>query len=95
MPRVLVYSRVPLTRRQGKNKPRTAETSAHRRRVISRVVHSSAHGVNPTASRAGVTQLAEYLLPKQNVAGSIPVSRSTSSILDLRSMSLEAPTRTL
>ena len=29
-------------------------------------------------SRAGVTQLAECLLPKQNVAGSNPVSRSTS-----------------
>ena len=29
------------------------------------------------ASRAGVTQLAECLLPKQNVAGSNPVSRST------------------
>jgi hypothetical protein len=28
-------------------------------------------------SRAGVTQLAECLLPKQNVAGSNPVSRST------------------
>src|ERR1035437_8900981 len=28
--------------------------------------------------RAGVTQLAECLLPKQNVAGSNPVSRSTS-----------------
>ena len=27
--------------------------------------------------RAGVTQLAECLLPKQNVAGSNPVSRST------------------
>ena len=31
-----------------------------------------------TRSRAGVTQLAECLLPKQNVAGSNPVSRSTS-----------------
>ena len=30
------------------------------------------------ASRAGVTQLAECLLPKQNVAGSNPVSRSIS-----------------
>ena len=30
------------------------------------------------ASRAGVTQLAECLLPKQNVAGSNPVSRSKS-----------------
>ncbi len=30
-------------------------------------------------SRAGVTQLAECLLPKQNVAGSNPVSRSISS----------------
>ena len=30
--------------------------------------------------RAGVTQLAECLLPKQNVAGSNPVSRSTSPI---------------
>ena len=30
------------------------------------------------ASRAGVTQLAECLLPKQDVAGSNPVSRSTS-----------------
>ena len=29
-------------------------------------------------SRAGVTQLVECLLPKQNVAGSSPVSRSTS-----------------
>ena len=28
--------------------------------------------------RAGVTQLAECLLPKQNVAGSNPVSRSKS-----------------
>ena len=33
------------------------------------------------ASRAGVTQLAECLLPKQNVAGSNPVSRSTSAVL--------------
>jgi hypothetical protein len=32
------------------------------------------------ASRAGVTQLAECLLPKQNVAGSNPVSRSTSPL---------------
>jgi hypothetical protein len=32
----------------------------------------------PSFSRAGVTQLAECLLPKQNVAGSNPVSRSTS-----------------
>jgi hypothetical protein len=32
------------------------------------------------ASRAGVTQLAECLLPKQNVAGSNPVSRSTSKL---------------
>ena len=32
-------------------------------------------------SRAGVTQLAECLLPKQNVAGSNPVSRSTTSVL--------------
>ena len=30
-------------------------------------------------SRAGVTQLAECLLPKQDVAGSNPVSRSNSS----------------
>ena len=30
------------------------------------------------ASRAGVTQLAECLLPKQNVAGSNPVSRSNT-----------------
>ncbi len=33
-------------------------------------------------NRAGVTQLAECLLPKQNVAGSNPVSRSISSLLD-------------
>jgi hypothetical protein len=32
------------------------------------------------SSRAGVTQLAECLLPKQNVAGSNPVSRSTSPL---------------
>ncbi len=32
-------------------------------------------------SRAGVTQLAECLLPKQNVAGSNPVSRSSSFLL--------------
>ena len=32
---------------------------------------------NMAVSRAGVTQLAECLLPKQNVAGSNPVSRST------------------
>ena len=31
--------------------------------------------------RAGVTQLAECLLPKQNVAGSNPVSRSTSPFM--------------
>ena len=36
-------------------------------------------GRSPDAdSRAGVTQLAECLLSKQNVAGSIPASRSTS-----------------
>jgi hypothetical protein len=29
-----------------------------------------------TAAKAGVTQLVEYLLPKQKVAGSSPVSRS-------------------
>jgi hypothetical protein len=32
------------------------------------------------ASRAGVTQLAECLLPKQDVAGSSPVSRSSSPV---------------
>jgi hypothetical protein len=36
------------------------------------------------ASRAGVTQLAECLLPKQNVAGSNPVSRSNPLLLDSR-----------
>jgi hypothetical protein len=30
---------------------------------------------------AGVTQLVEYLLPKQKVAGSSPVSRSNASII--------------
>ena len=29
-------------------------------------------------SSAGVTQLVEYLLPKQNVAGPSPVTRSTN-----------------
>ena len=33
-------------------------------------------------SRAGVTQLAECLLPKQNVAGSNPVSRSNPALID-------------
>ena len=32
-----------------------------------------------SVGRAGVTQLAECLLPKQDVAGSNPVSRSNSS----------------
>ena len=41
--------------------------SAQRRRVVVRVVHSSAHGPRPVASRAGVTQLAECLLPKRSV----------------------------
>ena len=34
-------------------------------------------GRAPEASRAGVAQLAERLLPKQKVAGSNPVSRSS------------------
>ena len=38
---------------------------------------SRRHPHRMVASRAGVTQLAECLLPKQNVAGSNPVSRST------------------
>ena len=35
-----------------------------------------------SAGWAGVTQLAECLLPKQNVAGSNPVSRSNLPIVD-------------
>src|SRR3990170_3836415 len=42
------------------------------------------------ASRAGVTQLAECLLPKQNVAGSNPVSRSTSSFVLSATLCLRA-----
>src|SRR3954471_7418374 len=58
----------------------------------------AAHGgrARIAASRAGVTQLAECLLPKQNVAGSNPVSRSTSATRSdpsdvLRSQRVEVP----
>jgi hypothetical protein len=34
----------------------------------------------PTIEDAGVTQLVEYLLPKQAVVGSSPIARSTSAI---------------
>jgi hypothetical protein len=34
-------------------------------------------------ARAGVAQLAEYKLPKLGVAGSIPVTRSTPSFIDI------------
>jgi hypothetical protein len=44
-----------------------------------------------SSSQAGVTQLAECLLPKQNVAGSNPVSRSTSLIRILRAVALRFP----
>lgn len=33
-------------------------------------------------SNAGVAQLVEYLLPKQNVEGSIPFSRSEENALE-------------
>ncbi len=42
--------------------------------LLGRVGHSTV-----SATRAGVTQLVEYLLPKQDAAGSSPVARSKMS----------------
>ena len=54
------------------------------RRLVTARAHpdceARSEGARIAPSRAGVTQLAECLLPKQDVAGSSPVSRSTFSV---------------
>ena len=65
--------------RHRRSRPRT-DPADWRPRRLARTERVLAHPpplATITVSRAGVTQLAECLLPKQNVAGSNPVSRST------------------